>query len=50
MCSVLVVQVENWGEVEGGHDIDRGDSNARVSSALFLLRVVEHYPQDFVDP
>lgn len=33
-------QVEEWGEVEAGHDLDRADLQVRVSAASTFLRLL----------
>lgn len=36
----LTLQIDLWGMVEGGHDIDRADMRVRLSSASVLLRLI----------
>ena len=35
------IQIERWGLVEGGHDMDIGDLRVRVSSAMVYLRMLD---------
>ena len=30
-------QIEQWGLVEGGHDLDRADTNVRISSPVVFI-------------
>lgn len=32
-------QIQQWGMVEGGHDLDRADTNVRISSPLVFTRL-----------
>ena len=33
------VQIEEWGMVEGGHDLDRADQNVRVAAPAVFMRL-----------
>jgi ATP synthase F1 complex assembly factor 2 len=35
-------QIDRWGLVEGGHDLDRVNCRVRVSSASFLLWLLQN--------
>lgn len=35
------VQLEEWGYVEGGHDIDEADTKIRVLAASVFLRLLK---------
>lgn len=35
-------QINNWGLVEGGHDLDRVNCAVKLSSASFLLYLLEN--------
>lgn len=35
------MQIEEWGLVEGGHDIDVADARARIGSAVMFLRLLK---------
>lgn len=34
-------QIDLWGMVEGGHDIDRADLRVRIASSCMLLRLLK---------
>ena len=36
-------QIEEWGLVEGGHDIDASDIKVRVSAPSVFLRLLQHH-------
>ena len=33
------MQIEEWGMVEGGHDIDRADQNVRVAAPAIFMKL-----------
>lgn len=33
------IQIEEWGMVEGGHDLDRADQNVRVAAPAIFMRL-----------
>lgn len=35
------MQMQHWGLVEGGHDIDIADTNVRVASPVLFLRLLQ---------
>lgn len=35
------MQLEHWGYVEGGHDIDEADSKIRILAASIFLRLLK---------
>ena len=37
-------QIEEWGLVEGGHDIDIADARARVAAPAVFMRLLEYQP------
>ena len=37
-------QADNWGEVEGGHDVDDADVRARIAGAVAFLHLIEAKP------
>lgn len=36
------LQIEEWGLVEGGHDIDNTDVRVRVGAPMVFLQLVRH--------
>jgi ATP synthase F1 complex assembly factor 2 len=36
-----IIQSEEWGEVEAGHDLDGADIGSRVTSAILILDLLE---------
>lgn len=36
-------QIEEWGLVEGGHDIDIADARARVAAPAVFMRLLEYH-------